>query len=114
MDNTVDPRNESLTTVIKKLSGPWTSCDIKEHLVSETLNHIRNEYDKIQKNAKWRLLLALLTLEPHEREQLGESLPNLLDATDQDTDQWVQVISQMVRRWLQGPQQEGHGASTVL
>mmetsp|Transcript_35421 Transcript_35421/g.45502 ORF Transcript_35421/g.45502 Transcript_35421/m.45502 type:complete len:192 (-) Transcript_35421:255-830(-) len=98
----IDPKYESINTLVHELSGPWSSSEVRQHLTAETLDHLSNEYNKIQRNTKWRVLLAILNLEQEDQLQLKGSINNLLDVADQDEDQWVKTTAALVRRWLHG------------
>ena len=76
-------------------------------LSEDFLDYVREEGDVLDAESRSKVLLSLLHVPREQLDALEGSIERLLQACEEDNEEWIRVISSIVTRWINNKQNDG-------
>ena len=86
-----------LFSLQKKLASAWSAWCISRTLTLSLIEDVYNNFSKLEKKVKMRILLSLISLDVAKKNELSKSIKRLLKiACEEDEEKWVSITAGMV------------------
>lgn len=80
-----------------KLEDPWSSEKIASLLTKDILIHIQAKFTTMDISLKLKLLFSIISLRKKPFKDLEEAILNIFQLAMGDEDEWVRILSQILR-----------------